>query len=108
MAAKLVEVAWVVVEKIPERWVMVEEALFARRPPKRVARLETDRVLERVAAPEAERVVRLVGPKVAAMFVASSFPPERVRPWDDETPAVEMPPKKVEVAMLCEVIPFET
>ena len=73
-------VACVVVEKMPEICVMVLEALLERMPPRRVERLVTERVLERVAAPEAERVVRLTGPSVAAILVASSFPPVSVKP----------------------------
>ena len=92
-----VVVACVVVERIIVKSVMVEVAAFTRMPPESVARFVTASVLERVAAPEAERVVRLVGPKVAAMLVASSLPPERVRPWDETSPAAEMPPAAVEV-----------
>ena len=52
VAERFVEVAWVVVENMPDKWVMVEEALLLNSPPRKEERPVTLRVDEAKKEPE--------------------------------------------------------
>src|SRR3989344_2102791 len=57
---------------------------------------------EKVEVPEpvTEKLVELAEPNKAPILLASKLPPVKVKPLEEERPAVDNPPEKVEVAVV--------
>ena len=92
------------------------EPLMEKQPPERLMPLEkveeavaevtfkarADNPPEKVEVPEpvTEKLVELAEPNKAPILLASKLPPVRVKPLEEERPAVDNPPEKVEVAVV--------